>query len=147
MSSHADAEAWRRRGFRVFPLYPFSKVAAIKSFPERASNDPVQVLQFWEERDNANVGVAAGDGLLVIDVDVKDGKPGLESMRELGLDFETLTVRTPSGGFHLYYEFPQNVSNNILRPGLDVRSRGCYVLAPGSYFGGGFPMRSHTISP
>src|SRR5271165_1253756 len=109
MSSHADAEAWRRRGFRVFPVYPFSKVAAIKDFATRASNDPVQVLQFWEERDNANVGVAAGGGLLVIDVDVKSGKPGLQSMQELGLAFDTLTVRTPTGGFHLYYAFDQDV--------------------------------------
>jgi hypothetical protein len=67
-------------------------------------------------------------------VDVKNGKPGLESINKLAPP-PTFTVRTPSRGFHLYYRYPPGVDISIgtdLLPGIDWRGDGGYVVAAGS---------------
>ena len=91
---------------------------------------------------DANIGVVTGSascGLVVIDVD-RHGADGRAYMR----DFErangplepTLSVRTPSGGTHLYYAFdeteplPRNSANADV--GVDIRGEGGYVVAPPS---------------
>jgi hypothetical protein len=88
-----------------------------------------------------------GDGLIVNDVDVKNGKDGLNSLLELDLPLDTLTVRTPSGGMHLYYKGPP-VANSAgkLGEGLDVRGYHGYVVAPGSIVGGGRYILASTDS-
>ena len=59
-------------------------------------------------------------------------------MLELGLPLDTLTVRTPSGGLHLYYRGPSVAcSAGKLGDGLDVRGHHGFVLAPGSVVNGG----------
>ena len=87
-------------------------------------------------------GVATGprNGFFVVDVDRKPGRDdGVASLttyageRELP---ETYTVRTPSGGLHLYFawdaERPVRNSHGIL-PGVDVRGICGFVAAGGAY--------------
>lgn len=121
-----------RRGFRVFPLVPGTKRPAIERWQELATTDEAKIRAAWSQRE-WNIGVATGQGLVVLDVDVKNGKPGLQSLADLGLDLETYTVETPSGGLHIYYEGP-DVPNSAgkLGAGLDVRSAGGYVVGVGS---------------
>jgi hypothetical protein len=120
------------RGFRVFPLIPGTKRPAIERWQELATRDPEIIKRAWGER-AFNIGVLCGGGLLVLDVDVKDGKPGLASLEALGIDQDTYTVETPSGGLHVYYQGP-DVPNSAGRiaPGLDIRSAGGYVVGVGS---------------
>ena len=122
------------RGFRVFRLRPGAKEPAFKGWQAEATSDPETIRRLWGERDY-NIGVACGQGLVVLDVDVKNGKTGLESLAALGLDLETYTVETPSGGLHVYYEGP-GVPNSAgrLGEGLDVRSTGGYVVGVGSVY-------------
>ena len=123
------------RGFRIFPLVPNSKIPAINGWKDRATRDPALVCQVWE-RDDYNIGVYC-DGMIVIDVDVKHGKPGMASLMELGIDLATYTVRTPSGGLHLYYAGANvGLSAGRIGAGLDVRSGGGYVVGPGSTIDG-----------
>lgn len=124
------------QGYRVFPLIPGTKRPAIEKWQERATTDPEILKKAWGDR-NYNIGVCCGQGLLVIDVDVKDGKPGKESYAALGLDPETYTVATPSGGFHVYLDGP-DVANSASRvaPGIDVRSAGGFVVGVGSEISG-----------
>jgi hypothetical protein len=87
-----------------------------------------------------NVGVRTGNGLVVIDVDRKDGRDGLEALRATFGDayFEmfpaTFTVTTPTGGEHWYYECDEDVRNSAgkLACGVDVRGTGGFVVGPGS---------------
>jgi hypothetical protein len=137
-----------RRGLPVFKLPSNAKKPPLsKAFYAVATTDPVKVSERWTEPvsgdacDN-NIGVAT-DNRLVIDVDVKDGKAGKQSLQRLidrGLDVSTLTSRTPSGGSHLYYSLPPGVqvkdSTDKLGPGLDVRGYHGYVVAPGSTIDG-----------
>jgi hypothetical protein len=118
-----------------------------------------------------NIGVhAGGSGLVIIDCDLDKDKPsswyrqhgpfddeGIEASRPptpgitdwlaMCEDFnydpdETLSVVTPSGGIHYYYEFDQSddyvpPSVGYLAPLVDVRAGGAYVVTIGSEADGG----------
>jgi hypothetical protein len=46
--------------------------------------------------------------LIVIDVDIKHGDSGLDTLTKYGIDlnkYPTLTFQTPSGGFHYFYKY------------------------------------------
>ena len=122
----------------MFPVREGAKFPPlVEGWPDKATTDPEQIRSWWARWPNANIGVHCKDHI-VIDVDVKNGKPGLQSLKALDLDLNTLTVRTPTGGLHVYYSGP-NVKNSVgaLGPGLDIRSDHGYVLGPGSETDGG----------
>lgn len=93
-------------------------------------------------RQPSNVGVATGNGLLVIDID--PGKAGDDSWDELLEDHEggaggaggVVEVVTGGGGRHLYYRVGDGrkvpCSVGRLGRGVDVRGDGGYVVGPGS---------------
>lgn len=128
---------WAARGLRVFPVRGGSKFPPlVKNWPEVASSDPTQILEWWRRWPEANIGAT---GAVVLDVDVRDGKPGVESLKALDLPSSVrnaaVVVETPSGGLHLYYAQPEGAlvaSQNAIRPGLDLKADRGYVLAPGS---------------
>ncbi|MEN6527581.1 MAG: AAA family ATPase [Candidatus Polarisedimenticolia bacterium] len=133
MSALAAALAWAARGFRVFPILPGDKVPPkAMAWKAQATTDPEQIKAWFAFEPSYNYGVATGGGTLVVDVDANKG--GYASLLDLDLP-ETLTVRTPGGGLHLYYAAP-DVQNSVDRiaPGIDVRSAGGYVVGPGSHF-------------
>lgn len=121
---------WAERGFRVFPLVVGGGTPVISGWQEVATTDPVVIRRVWAKGE-FNIGVLT-TGWCVVDVDVKNGKPGMMSLLGLDLDHDTLTVETPTGGLHLYYsgEVPNSVSKIAL--GIDIRGVGGYVIAPGS---------------
>lgn len=132
---------WAARGLRVFPVRAGSKFPPlVKNWPEAASSDPAQILDWWGRWPDANIGAT---GAVVLDVDVRDEKPGRESLEALQIPSSDLlaaiVVRTPSGGRHLYYDHPEGAliaSRNAFRPGLDLKADRGYVLAPGSKIAG-----------
>ncbi len=83
------------------------------------------------------MGVATGtvSGFFVLDV---DGEAGKESLRELetqhGKIPDTVEQQTGSGGKHIFFKLPKHaVKNTIgLRPGLDIRGDGGYIVVPPS---------------
>ncbi len=127
---------WAKRGFRVFPLEENGREPAIAAFQVYASSDTKQIEAWWRdplgnEREH-NIGVLTTD-LVVVDVDVKGGKQGLDTYYKMGGKFDTLTVQTPTGGYHCYYHGPDSaLSAGKLGDGLDIRSHHGYVVAPGS---------------
>lgn len=125
------ALAWARRGFRIFPLIPGKKKPAVKGFSAVATTDE-DLINLWWSAEDYNIGVDT-TGMVVVDVDVKEGKRGIESFTALGLQWDTLTVATPSGGYHAYYIGPDSRSQvEVMGSGLDLRSHHGYVVAPGS---------------
>jgi hypothetical protein len=85
-----------------------------------------------------NVGILCGSAsdLLVLDVDPdKGGNDSLAKLEsELGLLPESYTVETGGGGTHRYFKHPLLVLRNAVSflPGLDIRTTGGLVIAPGS---------------
>jgi len=141
MSKLQAALAWAGRGFPVFPCVPDGKEPLYEgtSWYDIATTDTDTIRRMWTDpvlgvEKDYNIGVDCTDRI-VIDVDVKDGKDGHNSYMQLGGSYETLVVRTPSGGFHCYFEGP-NSANAPIAGDVDVRSNHGYVLAPGSSING-----------
>lgn len=128
---------------RLFPLRKNSKQPAIKDWPRLATSDQ-GTLDTWFKRTfkGHNAAVATGNGLMVLDVDVKhhNGLESLDLMDAMGLP-KSYRVETPSGGCHVYLEVEEPIGNSVNRlegfPGIDVRGENGYVVAPGSAYNGG----------
>ena len=121
-------------GFPVFPLVPRRKQPLTTHGVNDATIDPNQVRGWWTDRPDANIGVAMGDGYVVIDVDGPAGEASLaEIEKEHGALPSTAVARTGRGR-HLYFKTLESFRNRVgaLGPGLDVRSKGAYVVAPPS---------------
>jgi len=126
---------WAGRGFRVFPLVENSQKPAYEGWPDWATTDAAQIRALWEGS-KYNVGICT-TGMLVVDIDVKKDRAGLASWAALHGEWDTLTVKTRSGGFHLYYTGADvGLSAGALGQGLDIRSHNGYVVAPGSLIDG-----------
>lgn len=131
-------------GFKVFPLRENDKRPLFKGkMQTQGTTDLNQVRDIWTQHPNANIGIATGDGLTVIDVDTiaSHGVDGENSMLEYQVDNgfinETLEVTTPTGGKHYYYLTDNEYSNKTsILPGVDVRGLGGYVVGPGSTING-----------
>lgn len=140
------------KGFYVFPLQPNGKLPAIDDYPNRATRDPEQIKKFWVDpvlglEQPYNIGISTtkyngSQALVVVDVDNKGKKKGSEQLLKLelqGLDFiDTATQVTPTGGLHLIYRAKEPVKQgtSVLGDGLDIRSRGGYIVAQGSIIDG-----------
>lgn len=123
------------RGFRTFPLRPGSKVPAVSDWQTEATAVPLDLITLFVN-DNANIGIACGSDFVAVDFDTY--KDGAQTPDTLGLPV-TFTVRTPRGGRHLYFKANgQRFANSVAKiaPGVDVRSEGGYVVAPGSVVDG-----------
>lgn len=88
-----------------------------------------------------NIGILTGkpSGIVVVDVDVSKG--GLNFWNELVKQHgepETLTVETPSGGYHYYFKYDdrtsklRNATAAIKGSGIDLKSDGGQVVFIGS---------------
>lgn len=103
-----------------------------------ATTDANTIDRWWRRWPDANVGVCTGgaSGIVVIDIDPRHG--GDDSLAELERANSTLPttaeVMTGGGGRHLFFKHPgsevRNRSN--VRPGIDVRGDGGYIVAPPS---------------
>lgn len=130
---------YARRGWPVFPLR--GKVPAIaREHGGRGCHEATLNLnlidRWWREYPGANVGIATGrrSGLLVIDIDPRKSDKWLESVQALALP-PTFTVKTWSGGWHLYFKFSGDTRISIgtnLLTGIDWRGNGGYVVGAGS---------------
>jgi putative DNA primase/helicase len=133
------ALGYAARGWSVLILGAGQKTPATKHGCLDATTDPDVIRQWWAEMPDANVGIATGSrsGLVVLDVDVKDGKPGRESCAELKLP-PTVISQTPTGGWHCFFQSQgREVRNRTgIRPGLDVRGENGYVVAAPSQVSG-----------
>lgn len=134
------------RGCKVFPLIPGSKKPAVKDWQDAATTDEAQVRQWWGGTRAYNIGVKTGEGLIVVDIDIKNGKPGAESWKALGVSADTFRVKTASGGWHVYFAGDGDSSVDRLGRGLDVRGRGGYVVAPGSVLTNGSGTGEYRIN-
>lgn len=162
MSKLASALALATQGFHVFPLEVNSKIPHIDAWQKKATRDPETIRRWWTcpilgiEQD-FNIGVSTshfGDdkALVVIDVDNKGDKHGNNELLRLttdeGLDFpETMETITPTGGRHLIYlvDISLRQGANVLAAGLDIRSRGGFVVAIGSVINGKEYVRNGVL--
>jgi len=133
------------RKWSVFPLRSNRKDPAVLTGYKAASSIPAKIAEWWVKNPSYNVGIPTGGNarLLVIDTDEKNGVSGQESLATLEREYsplpETLTALTANGGMHRYFLLPLGVTarnRTAVRPGIDVRCEGGYVVAPPSVVDG-----------
>ena len=92
---HAEALRLAALGIPVLILRPGRKEPATKNGHKDRTTDPELINLWFDGPFDWNIGIVPEDqGLCVVDVDLPEIPPEFPI---------TETVRTPSGGFHLYY--------------------------------------------
>jgi hypothetical protein len=133
-----------RRGFSVFPLVPNTKRPAIENWQNLATTDETIIRGWWQQWPEANPAIPAA-GHIILDIDPRNG--GDESFTQLlqlqdmagQMPPTTLTSKTQSGGYHVIFRHNgARVRNgaNVLGRGIDVKSDGGYIVAPGASIDG-----------
>jgi hypothetical protein len=137
MREHALSLA--RQGFKVFPIKANCKEPPlVMGWQLCATTDEAQVHAWWASWPDANVGIHCVDHI-VVDIDPRhNGDKTAEFLEDIYGFPPTRKVLTPGGGHHLYYKSDKALPNKpgLLGEGVDVRSKGGYVLAPGSAVNG-----------
>ncbi|GAI78349.1 unnamed protein product, partial [marine sediment metagenome] len=139
-------EDFTGRGIRLYPISR-NKKPLIKDWPNKATTDMAQVALWGTKWPSCNFCALAGkgSGVLILDVDVKNNQPGLESLARLEEEygsFDTFTVKTPSGGLHLYFKYPEgqemrNINNFPDHPGMELKAYHAGCVIPGSVYSNG----------
>lgn len=145
-----------RPGWVTFPLLPINSDGSCACMDPNCQNAGKHPAAKWGKKylgvgqcipipPGYGIGVATGErsGIFGVDLDRKNGVDGLAALMLLGDVPETLTCATPTGGFHLYFKYPNNFSiknsASELGPGIDIRGGGGYlVLPPSPHKRGGF---------
>lgn len=116
----------------------------IKEWQKNGTIEAAQVRAWLKRWPNMNFGILTGEpsGVIVLDVDGPEGEESLASLeKKYGQLPETWEVVTGGGGRHVYFKCPDEVEElkNEVRfmPGLDVRTNGGQVLAPGGLHASG----------
>jgi hypothetical protein len=135
-------------GFWVFRLKPRGKTPLYNNWQAEATRDKNEIIGYWTNEPHANIGIFCsrfGDfmALIAVDEDNKDGRDGAGTMCQLefdGQEFPTTYIQTtPTGGRHHVYIAKRSVNQgnaNVLGRGVDLRSRGGYIVGSGSFVDG-----------
>src|ERR1035437_4812214 len=121
---------------------PNAKRPAVADWPNAATTDLEQIDVWWNKADYNLALVVDRAGLAVVDL---DGGKGISSWNNLAAregaawlvagdtPLPTYAVKTPSGGYHLYFDGAFRTTQGPLAPHVDTRGPGSYVLAPPSH--------------
>jgi hypothetical protein len=123
-------------GWPVFPLRPRDKRPATRNGFKDATADPDRIRAWWTRHPDSNIGLPTGLAFDVIDVDVPDGAVSYTRLLDDGMipDIHGHAA-TASGGLHLYIPATGDGNGVRIRPGIDDRGAGGYVVAPPSTLG------------
>lgn len=138
MSVDLALELRDRLGWKVFPVKHTEKNEKIPLTPHAykdATDDPNIIMEWWEKHPDAKVGVPAGmNGIVILDVDTKNGVDGFDSIDRAWLDIpETFAYDTSTGGRHFVYRAPEDVpltlsTNYRGLEGVDIRAGGSWAM-------------------
>lgn len=114
-----------------------TKLPLIKDWYNLASSDPQQIekwkAQYAEQIKFWGVPTGSANGFMAVDLDVKNGKNGIEAAKKANLLLPPTTwQRTMSGGIHLIYKIPHGtvLKNTVSKyaDGLDTRSEDGFII-------------------
>jgi hypothetical protein len=132
MTKLEAALAYSRMGWHVLPVLPDSKEPALRDWPNRATTDPLVIIQWWTSNPEYNIGILAGykSNIVVFDEDPRNGGDAswLIWRQEHGDLPDTSIQLTPSGGEHHIVRYQDEIPSCKLAPGIDLLSDGRYFL-------------------
>lgn len=125
-------------GWPVFPCAANKQPLTAHGFKD-AATDPEAIRRLFAAPGAAMISVPTGRGTFIaVDLDVKREPSGLLWLEQNRHRLpRTRTIRTGSGGMHLYFQHPAGDlelrnTNSKLAPNVDTRGVGGYVVAPPS---------------
>ena len=136
-----------------WPVFPCAagKKPLVEDWGNAASRSHRRIKEWWARWPGALIGVPTGrrSGLVVLDIDVKNGNSGFDTLAGLGLAGlpETPMSHTPSGGLHVYFgchpqaEIRNSVGEKGIGRGVDIRGEGGLVILPSA--NGGYAWDPH----
>ncbi|HUZ44826.1 MAG TPA: bifunctional DNA primase/polymerase [Acidimicrobiales bacterium] len=119
-------------GLAVLPLRAGGKAPDGRLVPHgltQASTDPALLRRWWAAAPDANVGIRTGGALDVLDI---DGPEAVGVLVARGLLEVGGVVVSTGRGWHVYFAGGALPTRAGVLPGIDVRGRGGYVVAPPS---------------
>jgi len=125
-------------GWRVLPLRERRKEPATAHGLHDATRDEQSIREWWRNGSGYNVGVATGEGsgIVVIDLDGPEGRESWAALEQEHGAVKTLSQQTgrADGGMQLVFRHPGVAVGNraAVRPGIDVRGDGGYIVVPPS---------------
>lgn len=128
---------YAKQGWAVFLLAPNSKQPLLSKKRDGANGlhdattDLDQVRKWWTQYPEANIGLPTGHRFDVIDIDGPTGAQSLAELKDDDLPDIHGKVTTPNG-MHLYVQDTGDGNRAGVRPGIDYRGVGGYVVAPPS---------------
>jgi Bifunctional DNA primase/polymerase, N-terminal len=125
----------------IFPIKAGAKYPALVKWKTESSNELAVYTRWRKQFPGCNWGLDCGrTGLAVLDIDVKNGAVGRQSLEELITKHsplpETLMQRTGSGGDHYIFKGVMGSTVNKVGVNIDTRGVGGMVLIPPSVVGG-----------
>lgn len=119
-------------GYSIIPIAGKRPLVNWEEYQVTAPTEE-KVHEWSEVYQGAGIGIVTGkvSGITVVDIDVKNTEK-----TSLSTFPPTYTVQTPSGGYHLYYQYSDTVGTSANQfpqyPYVDIRNDGGYVVAPPS---------------
>lgn len=138
----SDIKFFKELGYELRRLIPNGKTPAFKGTFD--NGDSLPDLMSWVAS-GGNFGVICGDlsGIVVVDVDVHNGVNGLANLKAF-MDKNnvalptTRTIKTPTGGLHMFYKLPDAYKGKRFFPtldddikGVDFRNNGQFIVLEG----------------
>jgi hypothetical protein len=122
------ALSYAGKGWAVFPLR--GKEPRTLHGHLDATTDPDQIRTWWRMWPEANIGAPVPPGLLVIDIDPRNGG-SIEALPPLPATMTAWSGRM-DGGRHLYYRRPAGLTltSTRLPAGVDLKKHGYMVMPP-----------------
>ena len=135
-------------GFALVPIAEKQKTKYLLKWGEKQIKTADEVESWWNECPNYNIAIVTGKlskNLLVIDVDMKNDKNGMEALEKWAESHEKIKCNaiatTPSGGYHYYFYVPDELLDEArdiktiadIYEGVDIRYNGGVIDAPPSY--------------
>jgi hypothetical protein len=125
-------------GWKIFPVRPAPAKQPLTAHGFRdATTDHARIVEWWSKWPSAQVGVACGDQIAAIDLDLKpdQGVDGLAEFDALQMTHGAhgcgLEMVTPRGGRQLFYRGDSLCRRRLgVRPGIDVLGDGGYTIVP-----------------
>lgn len=134
---------WADLGFGLRRLVKNGKVPQFKGSFD--TGDAItQAIEWVEQGGNLGVITGALSGIVCIDIDVHNGVDGLQNLKDyMNCQAhdplpETRTIKSPTGGLHLYYKLPEEFMTRRFLPtheeieAVDFRNHSQFMVLEGS---------------
>ena len=119
------------------PTYPHPGKVPLIKWGGLSQVTEASIEKWWGRWANANIGALLGDGIVVLDIDPRNG--GWETIAKLGLGRpHTPTNLTGGGGEHWFFSTGgREIASRTLGPGVELLGRGKIAVLPPSLHASG----------